>query len=71
MEVVRPPAKSGVHASDNIFQRYRRAFPRGQLRYTIFDFRKRFRCRADMRKVFARLPTLAHPDCKTQEVETL
>ena len=48
---------------------YRRAFPCGQLRYTIFDFHKRLRRGAYMRKAFARLPALVHPDCKTQEVE--
>ena len=69
VEIVRPPAKGGVHAPDNIFQRYRRAFPCGQLRYTIFDFHKRLRRGAYMRKAFARLPALVHPDCKTQEVE--
>ena len=71
MEVVRPPAKGDVHAPDNIFQRYRCALSCGQLRYTLFDFRKRFRCRTGMRITFARLPSLAHPDCKTQEVEAL
>ena len=62
MEVVRPPAKGGVHAPNNIIQRYRGAFPSGQLRYTFFDFRKRFWCRADMRVALTRPPTLAHPD---------
>ena len=70
MEVVRPPAKGGVHAPNNIIQRYRGAFPSGQLRYTFFDFRKRFWCRADMRVALTRPTTLAHPDCKPQEVET-
>ena len=70
MEVVRPPAKGGVHAPDNILQRYRCALPCGPLRYTLFDFRKRVRCRADMPITFARLPALAHPDCKPQEIET-
>src|SRR3972149_12172996 len=69
VEVVRPSAKGGVHAPDNIFQRYWCAVSRRQLRYTFFDFRKGFRRRADMRITFARLQSLAHPDCKTQEVE--
>ena len=70
MKVIRPPTKGGIHASDYINQWYRRAFPSGQLRYTFFDFYKRFRCRAYMRITFPRLPTLAHPDCKPQEVKT-
>src|SRR5713226_6768876 len=69
VEVVHPPAKAGVHTSDNVLNGYRCAFPCGQLRYTVFDFRKRFRCRAYMLIAFARLPTLAHPDFKTQEIE--
>ena len=69
MEVVRPPAKGGVHTSYNIFQWYRCAFTSGQLRYTLLDFCKRFRCRADMRITFSRLQSLAHPYFKTQEDE--
>ena len=53
MEVVRPPAKGGVHAAYNIFQWHRCAFTSGQLRYTLLDFRKRFGSRADMRVAFA------------------
>ena len=69
MEVVHPSTKGGVDAPGNIFQRYRCAFSQGQLRYAVFDFRKRFRCRTYMRIAFARFPALAHPDCKTQEIE--
>ena len=70
VEVVRPPAKGGVHAPDYILQWYRCALSCGQLRYTFFNFRKGFRCRADMRIALPRPPTLAHPYFKTQEDET-
>ena len=71
MEVVHPSTTGGVHAPGNIFERYRCAFSQGQLRYAAFDFRKRFRCPTYMRIAFARFPTLADPDCKTQEIEAL
>lgn len=67
MKVVRPPAKGGVHASNNIFQWYRCTFTTGHLRYTLLDFCKRFGSRTYMRVAFARPPTLAHPYFKTQE----
>lgn len=69
MEVPHPPAKAGVHVTDNIVQRYPREFPRSLLLDTHFDFRKRFRGRAYMRILFTRLPTRTHPDFKTQEGE--
>ena len=70
VEVVRPPTKAGIYTPDYIFQWYRCVFPCCQLCYTVFDSRKRFRRRADMRIIFARLQSLTHPDFKPQEVET-
>ena len=70
VEVAYPPAKAGIHVPDYVGQRYWCESSIRLLLHTFFDFCKRFWGGADMRIAFARLPALAHPDCKTQEVKT-
>lgn len=69
VEIAYPAAKTGIHIPHHVTQRDWREPSIRLLLDTFLDFRKRFWRRADMRITFARLPTLAHPDGKSQEVE--
>ena len=71
VEVAYPTTKAGIHILHYVAQGYWCEPSIRLLLDTFLDFRKRFGCRADMRIAFARPPTLAHPDFKSQESKTL